>query len=230
VAANLLERARRIVRPLVHRRLHRPEIRVRHRVYGSDYGGWPVLDGSIDAQSVLYSFGVGEDISFDLAVIQQFGATVHAFDPTPKCGEWIARQPLPGRFHFHDFGIAASDGEVQFYPPANPDHVSYSLQPTGPGQGRPVMRLVHRLSTIMGKLGHAKPNVVKMDIEGFEYGVVDSMLNDGILPTQLLIEFHHGLYGLTNEHTETSVTRLRSVGYRIFYVSGVGREYGFTLA
>jgi FkbM family methyltransferase len=230
LVANLLDRARHLVRPLVHRRLHRPEIRRLHTVYGSDYGGWPVLEGSIDSRSVVYSFGVGEDVSFDLAVIDRFGASVHAFDPTPKSKAWIAQQHLPSRFHFHDYGIAASDGEVQFYPPANPEHVSYSVRPGSHERGHPVTRPVHRLSTIMGMLGQTELQVLKMDIEGFEYDVIDNILDDEILPPQLLVEFHHGLYGISNERTTASVARLRDAGYRIFYVSAVGREYGFARA
>ena len=30
---------------------------------------------------MVYSFGVGQDISWDLAMIERFGVTVHAFDP-----------------------------------------------------------------------------------------------------------------------------------------------------
>jgi len=230
VIGNLLARTRQVVRPLMHRRLHRPDTRRRQTIYGSEYGGWPILDGSVDLNSVVYSFGVGEDVSFDLAVIEHLGATVHAFDPTPKCKQWIARQQLPAKFQFHDYGIAACDGEVEFYPPANPDHVSYSLQPTQHHHGQPVIRAVHRLSTIMSLLGHSELQVLKMDVEGFEYDVIDSMLQDQILPPQLLVEFHHGLYGLPTGRTESSVARLRTAGYRIFYVSAVGREYGFTRA
>jgi len=36
------------------------------------------------ATAVVYSLGIGEDISFDLALIEKYGARVHAFDPTPK--------------------------------------------------------------------------------------------------------------------------------------------------
>jgi FkbM family methyltransferase len=227
VVASLIGRAKQLVRPIVHRRLHRTEVRPRYAIHGSDYGGWPVIDGSLDSHAVVYSFGVGEDVSFDLALIERFGVTVHAFDPTPRCMEWLGRQTLPARFCFHDYGIAAQDGMVEFFPPVNPQHVSYSLQPTIDRGSAPVIRPVHRLATIMSMLGHMELQLLKMDIEGFEYPVIDNLLQSSVLPQQLLIEFHHGMYGFRNVHTESSVARLRSAGYRIFYVSAVGREYGF---
>jgi hypothetical protein len=38
---------------------------------------------------VVFSFGVANDIRFDTGVIDHFGCTVHAFDPTPRWVEWI---------------------------------------------------------------------------------------------------------------------------------------------
>src|SRR5688572_4934876 len=58
-------------------------------------GNWSLLAGPIDEQSVVYSFGVGDNVSWDLAMIERFGVTVHAFDPTPQSIAWVARQPLP---------------------------------------------------------------------------------------------------------------------------------------
>ena len=37
--------------------------------------------GPIRADSVVYSFGVGTDVSWDKEMIQRFDVTVHAFDP-----------------------------------------------------------------------------------------------------------------------------------------------------
>lgn len=37
--------------------------------YGSRYGGWAIGEGSVGSDSVVYSFGIGEDASFDLGLI-----------------------------------------------------------------------------------------------------------------------------------------------------------------
>src|SRR5512140_3346052 len=84
---------------------------------GTVYGGWTVCPDLLHRESIIYSFGVGEDISFDLGIIQRFGATVHAFDPTPRSIEWVKRQQLPPQFILHPYGIASYDGEATFHPP-----------------------------------------------------------------------------------------------------------------
>lgn len=90
------------------------DIRVATQRLGSTYGGWHVVPDGISPESVVYSFGIGEDISFDTAFIATYGTTVHAFDPTPKLlrgyevktcqRDWsfttTVSQPLMVRSHF----------------------------------------------------------------------------------------------------------------------------------
>ena len=59
---------------------------------GSKYCGWEVAVEKITKDSVCYSFGVGEDVSFDLELINRFGVVVHAFDPTPRSINWVRAQ------------------------------------------------------------------------------------------------------------------------------------------
>jgi FkbM family methyltransferase len=214
--------ARRIVRP----HLHRPDINRDYEVLGTAYGGWPLLEDT-PRGSLIYSFGVGEDISFDCAAIERFDCIVHAFDPTPRCLRWIRQQRLPDGFLFHSVGIAAADGELEFHEPANEGHVSYSKMPDPAASGRSIKAPVKRLSSLLDELGTALPEVVKMDIEGFEYEVLEDILESGIRPRQMLLEFHHRMYGIDVERTRQAVANLRASNYRLYYVSPSGHEYGF---
>jgi FkbM family methyltransferase len=219
--------ARALLRPLLRRPLHQPEIMRAYSLFGSDYGSWPLLENSANESSVIYSFGIGEDISFDLAAIARYGCAVHGFDPTPKSRNWIETQPLPPQMHYYPYGISSTDGEVKFFPPANQDHVSFSFQPGKNHVCEPVICKVYRLSTIMHMLGHTAIDVLKLDVEGFEYGVIEDFLTENILPRQVLIEFHHGIYNIGNDKTKAAVDRLHESGYHIFYISNAGREYAF---
>ena len=51
---------------------------------GSDYGGWITPMHLLNSTSICYCAGVGEDITFDLGLIERFGCHVFAFDPTPR--------------------------------------------------------------------------------------------------------------------------------------------------
>ena len=223
----MLSILRQLHRRLRFRRLHKPDLKRRFRMLGTDYGGWPVIPELLPAAPLVYSFGTGEDISFDLAMIEGYGAQVHAFDPTPRAGAWIERQSLPDAFHFHAIGIAARDGTAAFYPPAGDGHVSFSSAPAADQAGTPVHAPVRRLESIMADLGHGSIDVLKMDIEGFEYAVIADVLASPARPLFLLVEFHHGMYQAGDGDTRGAVAALRADGYGLFHVSATGHEYGF---
>lgn len=195
---------------------------------GTYYGGWTVVPDLLNADSVVYGVGVGTDISFDLGLIDRFGCAVHAFDPTPVCGDWIAAQALPERFHFHAIGLGAQDAEVAFHRPSVDGHVSFSL---AGGPERPaddvVLCPVRRVSSLMDQLGHDHIDLLKMDIEGFEYQVIDDVVASNVRPSQWLIEFHHTMYNHTASETHKAVKTVIDAGYTLFDVSDVGHEYSF---
>ena len=193
---------------------------------GNEHARWSVCPTRLTPESIIYSFGVGEDISFDLELVRQFGVCVHAFDPTPRSIQWVRAQSMPAEFVFYEYGIADFDGNCQFTPPENPAHVSHSLirkKNTLPT----IQAAVHRLTTIMEKLGHTRIDILKMDIEGAEYGVIADLLSCKIRVDQLLVEFHHRWPEVGVRKTKQAIRALNQAGYRIFNISPSGEEYGF---
>ena len=195
--------------------------------FGSQYGGWDVATGYIDKNSIVYSFGVGEDASFDTALIERFNLTIHAFDPTPKSIEWVKNQVLPTKFIFHVFGIAGFDGIVSFNPPENPDHVSHTILSRPETEGRSISVPVKRLATIMKELEHSKIDILKMDVEGAEYEVIMDIEKSDIRPQQILIEFHHRFPNVGIKKTRDAIKSLRKIGYSLFSVSSTVTEFCF---
>jgi len=194
---------------------------------GSEYGGYAVCSDRIKKDSVVYSFGVGEDVSFDLAILERFGVTVHAFDPTPRSIAWVEAQKLPEGFVMHPWGLAAYDGVARFSPPENPAHISHTLLDRSKSSGPAIEVPVYRLRTIAERLGHDRVDVLKMDVEGAEYDALDDILGSGVPVGQLLIEFHHQLEGVPLSRTESCIDRLNQAGFRSFWASSTGREYAF---
>lgn len=226
LADYLPARIKSVLRRIKHRPLHRPDVKLPWVMLGSDYGGWPMVPSLTPDNPLVFSFGVGRDITFDLAVIERFGARVHAFDPTPKSLEWISTQEPPQSLIFHPVGIAGVDGEVAFHPPENDAYVSFSAQTASGGSTipEPVYASVRSLSSLTAEFGF--PDVVKMDIEGFEYEVIEDLLAGDFRPHHLLVEFHHRMYGIADQATLDQVARLRQDGYEVFYVADAGHEYG----
>ena len=115
----------RTFRKLTGRILHAPDIDVRRETIGTAYGSHTVLRDSLDARSIVYAFGVGEDASFDLGLIERYGCQVHAFDPTERSIAWARANVDHLLWKLHPIGIAASDGEAEFTSPADKAHVSF---------------------------------------------------------------------------------------------------------
>jgi FkbM family methyltransferase len=193
---------------------------------GNEGACWCVAPRGLSAASVVYSMGVGEDISFDLALIERFTLQVHAFDPTPRSIEWLQEQIVPPEFVFHPYGVAGFDGSCAFLPPENPAHVSHTIVKRDPSR-LAIEVPVHRLETIMKMLGHQQIDLLKMDIEGAEYGVLADLVAQRIPVKQLLVEFHHRWPEVGIEKTRQAIRSLNEAGYRIFNVSPSGEEYSF---
>ena len=210
--------------------LRTPYLKVSKIKLGSDYGGWEVAKDYLNADSVIYSFGVGTDISFDLSLIDLYNVNVFAFDPTPGCKTYLSSLELPSNFVFSPYGLANENKLEKFYLPENPNFISHSKTPTN-DQSKFIEVKMKRLSTFMKELGHKKIDILKMDIEGFEYEVIDEILQEGLDITQILVEFHHDMYPTLNINTTNkAIIDLKNSGYKIFSISLSGREYSFVKA
>jgi FkbM family methyltransferase len=179
---------------------------------------------------VVYSVGVGEDISFDLRLMEQYQMPVHAFDPSPRSIEWIKTQDLPDGFYFYPFGLGPADGDVTFSEPVEEGYHSLSI--TGPAnrshhQGTTHVLPVRRLTTILQKLGHERLDLLKMDIEGAEYEVLVDLISSGVPVHQVLVEFHHRFRHIGVAKTREAIARMNRAGYKIFHVSSSGEEISF---
>lgn len=222
--------ARKLIRAILgYRVLDRIQINYPIERIGSDYGGWTICPALVNRESIIYSFGVGEDISFDLGIIDRYDLQVYAFDPTPRSIAWTKTQSLPANLHFIDYGIADFNGTASFFPPEITDHVSHSILRRPHNTGHTIEVPVKRLSTIMQKLGHTRLSILKMDIEGAEYSVIDDMLKSTIRPAQILVEFHHRFESVGIRKTITAIKRLNQEGYRIFSISPNHEEFSFIL-
>jgi FkbM family methyltransferase len=181
----------------------------------------------ISSGDIVYSVGVGTDIAFDVALIRRHDVEIHAFDPTPHSIEWIGRQSLPDRFKFHGWGLSDRDGSVDFFPLESSGQGCWSSIQIHRDCSKTITVPVRRLATSMRELGHDRIDLLKLDIEGAEYAVIEDMLQCGILPTQLLVEFHHRFKEIGIGRTRAIVTRLKQAGYKLFYVSARGKDYSF---
>jgi FkbM family methyltransferase len=212
---------KRLLRRLQGPALRGPLIEVPKATLGTEYGHQTVCTLGLAPGAIAYSFGVGEDVSFDLDLIKRFACDVYAFDPTPRSIAWVASSVHEPRFHFMPIGIASQDGSVKVSPPENPEHVShYKPRATAVAAAERWTEFpVKRYETIRRELGHDRVDILKLDIEGFEFEVIPDLMRAAVLPSQVLVDFHHGVYGYSESDTRRTVKDMNNAGYVLFHVS-----------
>jgi len=203
-------------------------ISLKSKWYGNDYGGFYAYNKNLSESSIVYSFGIGEDISFDLEINQDTNCLVYCFDPTPKSISWIKRRNLPDTISFFNYGISDKDETTTFFLPKNKKHVSGSLiAHHNIDLDDKVFVQMKRLKSIMRELGHSHIDILKMDIEGAEYNVINDILDSDISINQILVELHDRFFKDGRNKSKKTVERLNNKGYGIFAISDSFKEVSF---
>jgi FkbM family methyltransferase len=192
----------------------RPDRSLSH--IGTPYGGWAVPIMSIDSSWVCYTAGVGEDASFDIS-LAAMGCHVIAIDPTPRAIEYM--KPLlaehPG-LRLAPYAVWIEDAELEFFPPADPDHVSFSAT-NRQHTHEPIIVPARTIASIAEEFGHERIDLLKLDIEGAEYPVLDSLDLKLLGVRVLCVEYHADHGWLRMFKAANSVKRQ---GYRVSGVNG----------
>lgn len=200
-----------------------------HVWYGNSYGGFFVNPDLLHPDAIVYSFGIGQDTSFDDAIIQKHNCHVHGYDPTPKSIEWIAqRSDLSPKFHFHPFGLDKETRITHFNLPKNKEHISGSIiNHQNVDENNMVEVQMKSLIDIVSENNHSYIDVLKMDIEGSEYCVIESILNSSIEIRQILLEIHERFFDNGIEKTKELLNSLHQHGYKVFGISDTLEEISF---
>jgi FkbM family methyltransferase len=182
---------------------------------GTYYGGWYVPSFmKLNENSVIYSGGVGEDMSFDLLLHCKYNCDVLLIDPTSKAVKHFdeviqyyrnkqlftggiqndyysciqSLHPNLDKLKYINIGLWNKKEDLKFYKQTNEDYVSQSLVENIFGQKYDIVP-VDSIKNIMEERGHSHIDLLKLDIEGAEIETVNQMLDDKIYPTYVLIEF-----------------------------------------
>ncbi len=194
-------------------------------------GGWVFSPLGLNSSTIVFSLGTADDIRFETGMINRFGCEVHAFDPTPRWVEWIKTQNTLPQFHFHPLAIGSRDGTLRMYPRINGKGKVSSTMITmindSADETLGIEVPVKKISTLMTELDISSIDILKMDIEGAEYEVIDDLLNSGVQVYQLLVEFHHRFKSIPINKTKSALRRLNSAGYRLFHISEKYWEFSF---
>lgn len=222
---------------------------------GSKNAQWTIPTNLLSKSSVCYCVGCGEDVSFDLALADKFGCHVWSYDPTPRAityatelrdkarnnqsgstaskaanGDGAEQDDVSSKslalWTFAPLGVWSSNQITRFYAPANDAHVSHSILNLQKSETY-FEADCRTLATLMTQNGHAQIDMLKLDVEGAEYEIIESMRRDQVKPTIVCVEFdegHHPLDHDAQSRIANSISTLHSMGYWLVY----RRNWDFT--
>lgn len=192
----------------------------------SESCNWTIRTSLLSSESVVYSAGVGRDISFEHALADRFGMKILLLDPSPT-GLETMKKPEHQRkeFEFLPVALAGHEGELFLSPPGNPEEGSWVSEISHFGSGIANEEMVNvkceTVSSLMRKFGHTHVDLLKIDIEGAEYGVLEAIMESGVRIRQIAVEFHNGvLPGIPRSLTIRTLIKLYRHGYRIVHKGG----------
>ena len=208
---------------------------------GTEYGSWAFPENlNLTSHSVVYSAGVGEDISFDLVLHEKYNCNMVLIDPTKRAkvhydevlnfyesGEVNFSgdiqedyennikelKPDLTKFKFLDVGVWKEKDVLKFYKQDHPTNVSQTLIPDMFGEEYDEVN-VDSIKNIMKENKHDRIDLLKVDIEGAELEVINQMLDDEIYPKYLCMELDLHLRGKDKDNsTKKLAERLFDLDY-----------------
>jgi FkbM family methyltransferase len=192
---------------------------------GTRYGGWWLYAPAIAAEPLLIDCGLGRDISFPRAFLERFGGRVIGLDPNPVALEYC-RKHCPPQMEVRGEALWSEAGrELSFHMPRSAellpkgaDGVSGSLLASHGYAGDETLAVTTTsLTEVLQRAGRAECDMLKLDIEGAEYAVLDALCANGQIKRarQLAVEFHHGWTDRTLQDTEKCVAQLAAHGFEL---------------
>lgn len=178
--------------------------------------------GKLNDSSIAVDVGTGPEADFSRELVKLFGLKSFGFDPTRKHHGFLER--ISGRawpfFKFYKFALSDSKGDRRFYETADNvsgsfyrDHVNIKNDKISEYDAKTIT-----LSDIFNLLNVSKIDVLKLDIEGAEYAVLESAGVDILEKiSQLVVEFHHEIVGrFTALDTQRVIKYLKGLGYKVY--------------
>jgi FkbM family methyltransferase len=180
---------------------------------------WTICPDGLDEKSVVHSGGVGSDISFEHELVKRYGCKIVLYDPSPTGVKTMAlpENKIP-QFRYLPFALTAGRETLKMAPPPQPGGDAWF--PREDAVGTLEVACVD-LQTAMRQNGHDHIDLLKLDIEGSEYEVIDDVLRNRIPVRQICVEFHHAILpGYRRSQTVRAIRKLILSGYKLICREG----------
>lgn len=166
----------------------------------------------------------GANIGFSVLYFKRLfpAARIHAFEANPHVLRLLEHNIRTNKLdgvHVHAAALADKDGEIPFFFGDDPGTLLGSVRQDRGGMQEVRVPAV-RLSTTLAEL--PRVDLVKMDVEGAEWGILDDLVRSGTLarPQRYIIEYHHQIGGEAPRFSEF-LTPFERAGFRYHLRAGI---------
>lgn len=196
---------------------------------GTHHGGWWINKYDVGEDPLLIDCGLGEDISFPSAFLDEFGGHVVGIDPNPRSIKYCQENAPDGMEVWQKAFWCEPAITIIFHMPRplhalpkGADGVSGSLLESHDYVigGDKIHAKTTSLAEVLESMDREKCDVLKIDIEGAEYEVINRLCYTGeiVKAKQILVEFHHFCTNHTIGDTNRAVERIKRNGFDLIHV------------
>jgi FkbM family methyltransferase len=160
--------------------------------------------------------------AFSRQIVERFDCICHAVEPDPKLLAAIPRHP---RIRTYAYAISSRQTRLALY--LSPNSLASSIiNPDVHGaMDSAIMVESIDLTTFINKHVVGPISLIKMDIEGAEVEVLDSLTDDFLISIpSLTVEFHDFCKLTPSDVVERIATRLERLGFYYLRMSGIGHQ------
>lgn len=150
--------------------------------------------------TIVYSAGIGDAINFELDLLNllkqnNIDVELYAIDPTPRALEFLSKQDLPDNFHVLPYALSDRDSKLFFALPQADRWISGSAADVKQDMRKfdfkgKIQVEGRTIESIMKELGHDRIDLLKIDIEGSEFDVLDEALNKNLNIIEMCVDHH----------------------------------------
>lgn len=182
-----------------------------------DQCGWNIDPNLLNPDSIVLCAGAGHDISFEKQLISKVRCKVMLLDPSPTGIKTVVQEKLPSEMlEFRTIALSETDGTLRFRAPEDADEGSfYETNDNASAANEWPSR---SLSSLAIEQRWPRIDLLKIDIEGSEYGVLNEIISKKVEAGQICVEFHYGgNFSGTRMMMINTILKLRRAGYDLVH-------------
>jgi len=187
-----------------------------------------IKENVINSNSVIYSFGIGENLEFEKKLSKKYNCKVYCFDPTSLAINFMKSEKYDeNKIIYQPYGIWKDDGKIKFFrqDEKNLNKSGGSITNLFETSSYDLLDCF-KLSTLMKNNKNNNIDVIKLDIEGASIDVIEDFINDEIFPGQIVAEFEYSENDNVEENDFISwsnrlkkiIDLLKTKNYKCYYL------------